>query len=203
VADWQQETRSLFSSSLCSLLKLRRDSCCESILTSQYTSAERTASVAKLVVDIARTAAASFGKALTQKSAGSPESVIPKITLEVCSLYVHLLDRTVFSSLSAEQRELANRNLIEALAREWAPTHPDEIFSVLVELFRNDSDYPKFVELLPRPGSSARDTLFWEFGKNMGFKYQGYNPIALQVFILAVADGYIRIVKTIDELSRL
>ena len=172
-------------------------------MASEHTSAERAALVAELVVNIAQTCAASFAKALTQKSAGLPECVIPKITLEVCSLYTHLLDRNAFASLSTDKRELANRTLLETIACELSTISRHETCSELLQLFRADSRYSKFLELLPRPGTSPRDTLFWEFGKDMAFKYEGLNPVGLQVFTIAVADGYIKIIETIGELSRL
>jgi hypothetical protein len=151
--------------------------------------------LANLIVQMAERVAPDFGRALTKASAISAEEVLPSITLELCALYLHLFDRDAFVELGGKQRASFMDALFDAVVRTL-----EERGSVNQEHFPNgfrrlcnecQEEYSAYKELLPRPGASLRDTLFWEFGKKLAFKYEGYNPVAVQLFALAATDGYI------------
>jgi hypothetical protein len=123
--------------------------------------------------------------------------VVPQVAAEICALYIHLLARLAFSRSEVRPwvlpPEKLAKTVAEGLERKNVQTSSRGSFAVVFEGLCRDRhvEYSAYRELLPGPGVSPAGTLFWEWGRRLGLKYQGCNPAALQVFVLAVVDGYI------------
>lgn len=158
--------------------------------------------VADMIVQMAGQIAPSFERALTKASKVSVNEVLSQIKLELCALYIHLWDRDASARLGQEDRALfMDELLVEVVVRlqpELGAQNLEPFYNEFVNFCHGrESEYSAYEDLVPPPGASLGGTLFWEFGKKMGLTYQGYNPVAVQLFSLAACDGYIAISEAI------
>jgi hypothetical protein len=149
---------------------------------------------ADALIAIAKKVAPPFKRALTTASSLSPELVIPQVEAEVCALYLHLYRRNAFRKLGVD-RDWFLDELRGHVASRLPPIISLEAFSVLCSEI--DREYSAYKEIPDKPEDGPRGTVFWEFGKRLGFKYQGYNPIALHLFMIEVIEQYIALVEVI------
>lgn len=151
--------------------------------------------LANMIVIMAEEIAPHFVRG--QKSAR--QDVTPEIELELCALYLHLFDRDAFLESGGEARNRFADSLFDAFSErieQRSGIAPADLADFCNE---RQIEYSGYKELIAPPGASVAGTLFWEFGKKLGFAYQGYNPVALQLFVLRVADGYISLREVVTE----
>jgi hypothetical protein len=159
--------------------------------------------IAHSIVVTAGEIAPDFRRSFTTGSRVSAEDVVPQIQLELCALYLHALERVARAqwgeACASFVSDLCNA-LVERLEEENEVS--TELFSLRLRFFieARQKEYSIVKELMPDPGGDPVGTLFWEFGKKMGFAYQGYNFIAVQTFALATCDGFMELA---EELRRL
>jgi len=160
--------------------------------------------LAEHLVALSNTLAPKFASTLGSDRAVLFNDFHSQIEAEICALYLHLIVRTAKSRNKVGPWGFAPDALVGAVGAQLERKNTNARGGHLVNAFpvlcRDcDIELRQHVELLPAPGGGLAGTLFWEWGKKLGFKYQGYNPIALQVFVLAVIDGYIVLEKALKK----
>lgn len=156
---------------------------------------------------IAARIAPNFQHALTTASTVTIDDIMLDIEWELCLLYIHLFRREAFGRLESQERDDFMRSLVVAVARQLKeikePTDEISIESFwdgfLADCDARDEEYNSYETALPEPGDSPANTLFWEFGKKMGFTYQGYNFFGVQLFVLAAISEYVELWKAIGS----
>jgi len=120
------------------------------------------------------------------------EAKLWRIQLDLTYLCLHLIDRLTFQTLGAEKRQvfidalgpaveqsLENQFHAQIESREFR----DAFFQILN---RKNVEYAAYREFFPEEGQGTKNTLFWEFAKNMSTDYGNLNPIRLgKVWITA------------------
>lgn len=147
--------------------------------------------------------APAFRRAFTSNSKPNLGQILPEIHLELCALYLDALNRDMF--LEVGEGPARNRfadSLFGAVSRQVQQNLgvvPGEFGGFCNE---RQIEFSQYKELIGPPGNLG-GTLFWEFGKSLAFRYEAFNPIAIQAFILATTDGYIGLREIVDEIANL
>jgi hypothetical protein len=155
----------------------------------------------QMVLGVAEQVAPTFARAFTANSNPNLETTLPQIKLELCALYLHLLDRDAF--LEAGDGPARNRfvdSLFDAVSREVQEKLRVDPGDFTDFCNQRQTEFSQYKELLA-PWGELGGTLFWEFGKKLALHYDAYNPVALQVFILATTDGYLSLRKSANDLG--
>jgi hypothetical protein len=154
--------------------------------------------LAVFIFCMAEEVAPEFASALSTGSRLTAEEVLPRIKLELCALYLHLCDRDAFREAGEEARNRFADLLFDALCEKIAvEIGVAECIGFTEFCNERQIEYSGY-HLTPPDGTNPAGTLFWEFGKKLAFKYQGYNPIGVQLFTIHASNAYISLLEAIN-----
>lgn len=167
---------------------------------SVHLSSFNTRLLAQMIIEAAENTAPYFLRALTTQSTVTPQDVLPQIKLELCVLYLHLFDREVFHSEGVKARDVFADSLFDCLSKKISNKAGVDVQKFADFCNERQIEYSRYKQLFWTDQSKPRGTLFWEFAMKMGFAYQGYNPIALQLFAIATAEIYTGLLQAADKI---
>ncbi|TKJ42572.1 hypothetical protein CEE37_02465 [candidate division LCP-89 bacterium B3_LCP] len=99
-----------------------------------------------------------------------------KVLLEIIYFYIHLTDRFAFGLWDEETRDSVMTDIVEGtipivaeqICQEWPEEMVDKIKQECMDNFVNAmKEYGSYQKLSAKKDEDLKDTLFWEFGKNV------------------------------------
>lgn len=115
-------------------------------------------------------------KSFEQNKQGLSKTEWLSILFEFIYFYLHLTDRLAFGRLSEEKRgtfmtkleEICISSAVNTTCDGWPKSKKDKIRKECMQnFFTSMEEYSRYQELFPKKGEGSKNTLFWEFGKNI------------------------------------
>ncbi len=132
-----------------------------------------------------------FVKYLLGEDSKVSQKALSDLAMEELVLCLHVLDRLVSTKFGPQKRAVFMDALLPAACEAFCQRHfGGEWLRRQFQTLYNERQlqYSGYRKLLPDKEESAKDTLFWEFGKMMSAKYGNWNPVRLGLVMLRASD---------------
>ncbi len=130
-----------------------------------------------------------------------------EVQYEFLFFFTHLTMRFVFGELGHEKRvELQNLLvpiLMESSTEAWFGHWPNDLKEGIKKDFKNninsaELEYSKYKKMFPEKDEGSKDTMFWEFGKNIARLSGHENDIVIITKCMAYAVEILKQIKLKD-----
>lgn len=115
-------------------------------------------------------------KSFEQNKQGLSNTEWLSILFEFIYFYLHLTDRSAFGHMDEERRatfmteleQICISSTVNAVCHEWPEDLKEKTKKECMENFRASmEEYSRYQELVPKEKEGRKNTLVWEFGKNI------------------------------------